>query len=198
MAGCTHPQILKLHYLNGFVPGSRSSFEPRAIEVSPVTGDASSGTNDVGAIYNADGKVEKYLAVSNSGEIIRNALTVALTDTGLKPATRDTDLVLVSELEQFSVNKKFSSEQTLHGQYFTMHSRVRLKFKLLNRKGESLYEAEIIGVEDEPPKPVGGEVFLPLETDPAESLSVAVSRAIGQLLVQPKFRRAIESQRLHE
>jgi hypothetical protein len=43
-------------------------------------------------------------------------------------------------------------------------------------------------MEDEPPKPAGGEVFFPLETDPAESLSVALSRAIGALLVDPRFR----------
>jgi len=53
-----------------------------------------------------------------------------------------------------------------------------------------VYDSEVTGAEDEPPKPVGGEVFFPLETDPAESLSVALSRAIGNLLADPEFRQA--------
>jgi hypothetical protein len=54
-----------------------------------------------------------------------------------------------------------------------------------------LYSGEISGIESEPPNPVGGEVFLPLETLPAESLSVALSRAVGSLMLQAQFRRAL-------
>ena len=39
-----------------------------------------------------------------------------------------------------------------------------------------------------PTNPVGAEVFLPLETEPVESLSVAMSRAVGNLILDPKFR----------
>jgi hypothetical protein len=193
LAGCTHLDVLKLHYLNGFVPGSHAIFEPREIGVMPVDGDLASGTHEIGAIHNAGGKIEKRLAVADAGALISRALISALNDAGLKPVAPEGDVSLMSEIKQISVEKKFENQQTLHGQYFTMHSRVRLRFKLRNRKGDTLYEDEIIGVEDEPPKPVGGEVFFPLETDPAESLSVAFSRAIGQLLVQPKFRHAVES-----
>jgi hypothetical protein len=62
---------------------------------------------------------------------------------------------------------------------------------LQRRDGAVLYQNEVTGVEDEPPKPVGGEVFFPLETEPAESLSVALSRAIGALLIDPKFRQTL-------
>ena len=198
VSGCTHPETLKLRYLNGFVPGSHAIFEPREIEVMRVDGDLASGTHEVGAIHGADGTIEKSLAISNVGGVIDGALFAALNDAGLKPVSRNSEMVLVAEIEQVSVEKRFANQQTLHGQYFTMHARVKLKFKLQNRKGETLYEDQMVGVEDEPPKPVGGEVFLPLETDPAESLSVALSRAIGQLIVGEKFRHAIESQRLHE
>ena len=72
-----------------------------------------------------------------------------------------------------------------------MKAVVRVKFELRNRDGAVLYSGEISGLENEPPSPVGAEVFLPLETEPAESLSVALSRAVGLLMLQPKFRDAL-------
>lgn len=98
--------------------------------------------------------------------------------------------MLTCEMEQISFEQNFAAQQTIHGQYFTMASRIKLRYRLLRRDGSVLFDNEVTGVEDEPPKPVGGEVFFPLETDPAESLSVALSRAIGALLVDPKFRAA--------
>jgi hypothetical protein len=62
-----------------------------------------------------------------------------------------------------------------------------------NRSGKILYAGEVMGVEQEPPAPVGNEVFLPLETEPVESLSVALSRAFGNLMIDPKFRAALPS-----
>jgi hypothetical protein len=72
-----------------------------------------------------------------------------------------------------------------------MRAVVRVKFELKNRDGAVLYSDEISGIENEPPNPVGAEVFLPLETEPAESLSVALSRAVGRLMLQPGFRDAL-------
>ena len=79
----------------------------------------------------------------------------------------------------------------MHGQYFTMHALVRVKYELKNRDGAVLYSDDLSGIENEPPNPVGGEVFLPLETEPAESLSVALSRAVGLLMLQTGFRDAL-------
>jgi hypothetical protein len=72
-----------------------------------------------------------------------------------------------------------------------MRAVVRVKYHLRNRDGAVLYSNEISGAESEPPNTVGGEVFLPLETEPAESLSVALSRAVGLLILDPKFRAAL-------
>lgn len=102
-----------------------------------------------------------------------------------------TDFILTSELDQLEVNKRFGSNQTIHGQYFTMNAVVRVKYRLQSRAGAIAYSGEISGIENEPPNPVGAEVFLPLETEPAESLSVALSRAVGLLMVQPGFRAAL-------
>ena len=121
-------------------------------------------------------------------------LIKGLTDAGLVPVALDSnpgdgkppegsDFILSSELEQFEVNKRFGANQTIHGQYFTMRAVVRAKYELRNRDGAVIYSGEISGTENEPPNPVGAEVFLPLETDPAESLSVALSRAVGQLML---------------
>jgi hypothetical protein len=71
---------------------------------------------------------------------------------------------------------------------------VRARITLSDRVGAVLYSGEISGIESEPPNPVGGEVFLPLETLPAESLSVALSRAIGSLMLQPQFRGSLPLQ----
>jgi len=201
LAGCTPREVLKLHYLSGFVPGTHAIFLPANIAVAPVGGELASGTHDVGNIYNSSGIVEKGLHVSETGAIVHDALMIGLADAGLKPiaihgGTTPSDLepgvdsMLSCELEQLTVEKNFGVQQTIHGRYFTMASRVKLKFTLRRRDASTVYENEIVGAEDEPPKPVGGEVFFPLETDPAESLSVALSRAIGALLLDPKFRAA--------
>ncbi len=142
------------------------------------------------------------LVVADATRLFNDALIKGLTDAGLVPVALDSnpddgkppegsDFILSSELEQFEVNKRFGANQTIHGQYFTMNAVVRAKFELKNRDGAVIYSGEISGIENEPPNPVGAEVFLPLETDPAESLSVAMSRAVGQLMLEPKFRDAL-------
>ena len=133
---------------------------------------------------------------------LTSALISGLADAGLTPVPLDsnpadgkppegTDYILTSELEEVKVNKRFGAQQTIHGQYFTMHAVVRVKYQLKGREGDVLYSNEILGIENEPPNPVGAEVFLPLETEPAESLSVALSRAVGLLMVDPQFRSAL-------
>jgi len=199
LAGCAPREVLKLHYLNGFVPGTRAIFLPANIAVAPIGGDLTSGTHAVGSVYSSSGHLEKVLQVSDAGAVVHDALMTSLADAGLKPIALDSvidpkdlktgvDVMLACEVEQLEVEKNFGAQQTIHGQYFTMTSRVKLECKLQRRDGSVVYDNEVTGVEDEPPKPVGGEVFFPLETEPAESLSVALSRAIGALLVDPKFR----------
>jgi len=166
--------------------------------VIPTAGSVGVGEYEVGAIYSADGATQTPLAVVDAARTFNSALIKGLTDAGLVPVPLDSspddgkppqgsDFMVNSDLEQFEVNKRFGANQTIHGQYFTMRAVVRAKFELKNREGEVIYSGEISGVENEPPNPVGAEVFLPLETEPAESLSVAMSRAVGQLMIQPDF-----------
>jgi hypothetical protein len=65
-----------------------------------------------------------------------------------------------------------------------MKSEVRVATRLFDISGRLIYDGAVTATEDEPPAPVAGEVFLPLETDPAESLSVALSRAAGHLILE--------------
>ena len=201
-SGCERPQVLKLHYLNGFVPGSHEIFYSAKVAVPPPANELAKGIHDVGAIYAASGERERQLAVANAGALVQDAIANALGDAGLRPIRLASepapnalepgiDLMLVSAIEQVSVVKRFGAEKTVHGQVFTMDARFRIKFTLLRRNGEKLYQGEILGTEQEPPNPVGGEIFLPLETDPAEALSVALSRAVGNLLLQPSLREAL-------
>ena len=191
-----------MHYLPGFVAGSQNIFRPVRIGVPPATSSLSSGDLFVGAIYKSDGTAETPLVVSDPARIFTDALIKGLAGAGLTPIAldsdpvegkppADSDFIVTSELQQLEVNKRFGKEQTIHGQYFTMRAVVRAKFELKNRVGSVLYSGEVTGIETEPPTPVGGEVFLPLETLPAESLSVALSRAIGSLMLQPKFQSAL-------
>ena len=201
-SGCDHPQILKLHYLNGFVPGSHAIFHPAKVAVPPPANELAKGIHDIGAVYSATGELQRSFAVADAGAIVQDALVTALADAGLHPVRLGSepapgaletgiDLMMVSAIEQISVVKRFGAEKTVHGQVFTMDTRFRIKFALLSRNGEKLYEGEMLGTEEEPPAPVGGEIFLPLETDPAEALSVALSRAVGNLLLQPGLRNAL-------
>lgn len=191
LAGSTSRETIKLHYLKGFVPGTRAIFRATKVGVAPVGADLASGSHDIGALYDASGKVQQQLAVTDAGTVAHDALMAALADAGLNPTAPSSgvDLTLSCDLEQLAVEKRFGAQQTIHGQYFTMTSRVKLSCAL-RRGGAVVYANEILGAEDEPPKPVGGEVFLPLEEDPAESLSVALSRAVGALILEPKFRSA--------
>ncbi len=197
-AACQPGQPLKLHYLPGFVPGSENVFRPVKIAVAPVAGPGASGRIEVGAIYSADGMLEKSLYVADAGPIVTRALMRGLGDAGLKPVALDTpppdgkpppgaDYLMTTELEQMSVDKHFGAQKTVHGQYFTMKAAVRIKFSLASRAGGTVYAGELTGLEQEPPTPVGHEEFLPLETEPGESLSVAMSRAVGALMLQPNL-----------
>lgn len=202
LTGCKPSTRVDLHYLSGFVPGSQNIFRPAKIAVPPTTGNPGAGGFEVGAIYNADGAAQTHLAVADGLRALNNALIKGLADAGLVPVALDSnpgdgkppegsDFILTSELEQLEVNKRFEATQTIHGQYFTMRGVVRVKYQLRNREGAVLYSNEISGAENEPPNTVGGEVFLPLETEPAESLSVALSRAVGLLILDPEFRAAL-------
>ncbi len=202
LSGCRPGSSIDLHYLPDFVAGSQNVFRPVKIAVPPTTGGVDSGNYQVGAIYLADGSVQTQLVVADAAGTFNKALLKGLADAGLVPVALDSnqadgkppegsDFILTSELEQIEVNKRFEAKQTIHGQYFTMRAVVRVKFELRNRDGAALYSGEISGLENEPPNPVGAEVFLPLETEPAESLSVALSRAVGLLMIQPKFRDAL-------
>ncbi len=202
LAGCKPRAHLDVHYLPDFVPGSQNIFHPAKIAVTPTGGSISSGEYQVGAIYSADGSAQTPLFVVDAARGFNDGLIKGLTDAGLVPIALDanpsdgkppegTDFILSSELEKFEVNKRFEANQTIHGQYFTMQAVVRAKFELKNRDGAVIYSGESSGQENEPPNPVGAEVFLPLETEPVESLSVAMSRAVGQLMLAPKFRDSL-------
>jgi hypothetical protein len=199
LAGCKPRATLALHYLPGFVPDSQNIFGPAKIAVPPTTGDIGVGDYQVGSIYADDGSIKAPLRVRDADRIFNDALIRGLKDAGLVPLALDSkpedgkppegsDFMVTSELERIEVNKRFGPNWTIHGQYFTMNADVRVKYELKNRDGAVLFSGEINGRESEPPNPVGGEIFLPLETEPAESLSVAMSRAVGLLIVDPKFR----------
>jgi len=200
ITGCRSEVSLHIHYIPGIVPGSENIFRAAKIAVFPATGALASGKIDAGKTYAADGGV-KTATVTNAGKIFTLAIVSALAGAGLEPLPaesespdstppEDVDFILTYELEQFDVVKRFGSSQTVHGQYFTMHAAARAKFVLKNRRGKVLYSGEIVGIEDEPPAPSGNEVFLPLEAEPGESLSVAMSRTAGLLMIDPKFRIA--------
>jgi hypothetical protein len=202
LIGCKPRTTIDLHYLSGIVPGSQNIFRPVRIAVPPTTGNFSSGNSEVGKVYAADGTSQTPLVVADAAQAFNHALIAGLADGGLMPVALDSnpndgkppegsDFILTSELEQILVNKRFGAQQTVHGQYFTMHAVIRAKYVLKNRDGVVLYSDQISGIENEPPNPVGGEVFLPLETEPAESLSVALSRVVGLLMLQSGFRGAL-------
>jgi hypothetical protein len=201
LVGCGSPQRLKVHYLPGLVPGSQHIFNPAHIGVYPAQGAIGQGRFRVGAIYAADGTQAQVLAVHDFGAAVTAAVMKSLRDAGLQPTLvrsplparlpAGVDYLLVTTVEQVSVVKRFGSQVTVHGQYFSMHSQVTLDFVLSSRAASELYKGAMVGSEDEPPAPVHHEIFLPLETDPAESLSVAMSRAVGALMLQPGFQQLL-------
>ena len=199
-AGCQRQTPLRVRYLPGFVPATQHVLPPLSIVVLPASGSEAGGTFQVGAVYGADGSRKRTLVVRDLGPLITQAVKRCLSDAGLKASvltpgevSQYPPLTIATEIESVSVNQHFGRQRTIHGQYFSMTARVQLRFTVADQAHRELCSTVTIGTETEPPVPVGGEAFLPLETDPAESLSVALSRAIGALILQPEFRRAIQS-----
>jgi hypothetical protein len=199
-AGCQRETPLLVRYLPGFVPATQRVLPPSSIVVLPVGGPLAAGKFQVGAIYGADGARKSALVARDLGPLITQAVKRCLSDAGLNASVRATGqvsenppLTIATEIESVSVNQHFGRQRTIHGQYFSMTAQVQLRFTVADQAHPELYSIVTTGNETEPPVPVGGEAFLPLETDPAESLSVALSRAIGALILQPEFRRAIQS-----
>ena len=205
-AGCNQPPpfnlTLRVRYLPAIVTGTEHVLPAINIAVAPVAGPMAAGRHRVGGIYNADGTPQGDRFIENVGPIITAGLVRCLSDAGLKPSLvtgsdpakafpDDASLMIVPELESIEVNKHFGAEHTVHGQYFTMTAQVRLRFTIFSHKSPGSITVTTSGTEQEPPAPVGGEVFLPLETDPSESVSVALSRAIAELILVPEFRRAV-------
>ncbi len=200
IADCQHQPSLSLHYLPGIVAGTEHVLPSTPIAVAPTTGAMAVGKFKVGSIYNADGSLSRDLYVKDPGPIVTAATMRCLSDAGMKPSPLASDadatpagtmLKLAINIESIAIAKRFTSQQTVHGQYFSMKAVVKLRFTLSTSSSPALFSTVTTGTEEEPPAPVGGEVFLPLETDPAESLSVALSRAIGALVLQQDFRRAL-------
>jgi hypothetical protein len=198
--GCQPDTTLRVRYLPGFVPATQHVLPPVSILVLPTGGPEAAGKFQVGAVYGADGSRKRTLAVRDLGPLITQAVKRCLADAGLKASavtagevSQNPPLTVATEIEAVSVNQHFGRQRTIHGQYFSMTAHVQLRFTVTDQMHRELYSTITTGVETEPPAPVGGEAFLPLETDPAESLSVALSRAIGMLILQPEFRRAIQS-----
>ena len=199
-AGCQHETLLQIRYLPGFVPATQRVLPPISIVVLPVSGPSAAGRFQVGAIYGADGSRKSTLVVRDIGPLVAQAVKRCLSDAGLKASLGATSqhpqhapLTIATKIESISVKQRFGRQRTMHGQYFSMTAQVQLRFTVAAQAHGELYSILTTGGETEPPVPVGGEAFLPLETDPGESLSVALSRAIGTLILQPEFRRAIQS-----
>jgi hypothetical protein len=195
-AGCRRiAPALKLHYLSGFVPGTRDILAPITVAIAPPGGSAMQGRYRLGTVSGRDGEVQSELFAEDLARPFAQWLATALEDAGAKtialeqmPPDRKppqrAQYLLSATLQDLQIDKRFGPEKTVHGRYFTMHARATIEVELFDHAGRTILSGKVTGTEDEPPAPVGGEVFLPLETDPAESLSVAISRAIGALVLQ--------------
>jgi len=189
--GCQRYEILKVHYLPGFVPGTRDVFAAKALLIG-LPGNTQ--TIEAGAIFDDQSRLMKRLWVRNASAAVGEALARGFSDAGLKARLKDAgentkppegyDSLLRYRVTKFEVVKKFGQDLTVHGRYFTMKADVRVEATMFDGAGKQFFSGEATGSEQEPPKPVGGEVFLPLEEDPAESLSVAMSRAVGAMVLE--------------
>lgn len=198
-AACRGPGALQLHFLAQIVPGSHRIFGPATIAIAPPQGRGIGARAAVGEVIDQNGGLQQRLYVEGLGPLVADALVTASADAGLKPLALDAppadarppqgaNVLLECDLRRIEVNKRFGPRTTVHGREFVMHAIVTLRVAIFDRSGKTLYVGDISGREDEPPAPVGAEVFLPLETEPAESLSVALSRAVGSILLEPTVR----------
>ena len=181
------------------MPGSHRIFAPATLAIAPPQGQGIGARAAAGEVIDQNGGLQQRLYVENLGPLVADALVTASADAGLEPLALDAlpadarppggaNFLLECDLKQIEVNKRFGPRTTVHGREFVMHAIVTLRVAIFDRNGKTRYVGDISGREDEPPAPVGDEVFLPLETEPAESLSVALSRAVGSIVLERTVR----------
>ncbi|MGH7932683.1 MAG: hypothetical protein ACREQN_05880 [Candidatus Binataceae bacterium] len=200
LAACQRPEPLALHYEPASV-AAQASFFPARIAIVPPTVPGGRSYLNVGGTYDAEGYVKANFLVQNAGRKIAEVIARALEHAGLKPSILagpppgnmppyGVDFLLTSEVTKFQCVKHLVAGKAGLEGHFTMTSDVGLHLTLSTRRGV-MYDGSTVYVAREPPESVDAATYKPQVTDPAQSLSIALSRAAETLIAQSGFRTAL-------
>jgi hypothetical protein len=196
-AGCAKSQAISLRYVPDSVVQTTTKFFPAKVAVTPARWDSRDGA--VGHVFDASGKKIANLKVEDSGSQIAQVVAQAFQAAGTQPTIIGAvapggkpplgiDFLVITEIDEITCEKNFRS--TPNPEAFRLNARVKLKITILG-PARTPFTGEGISVIEEPPPGVDLAAYKPAITEPAEAVSIALSRAIRGVLEQPTIAHAL-------
>ena len=197
VAGCAKWQEISLRYVPDSAAQAATKFFPAKVAVAAVRWDSRDGA--VGHVFEANGTKLANLRISDPGQQIAQVVAQAFQAAGLQPVAVGAiapgdkpppgiDFLAITEIDELTCEKNFQS--TPNPEAFRLNTHVRLKLTILG-PGRAPFTGEGISVIDEPPPNADLATYKPAITEPADAVSVALSRAIRSVLDQPAIAHAL-------
>ncbi len=197
VAGCAKSQAISLRYVPDSAVQATTKFFPAKVAVSAVRWDSLDGA--VGHVFDPSGKKIANLKIEDSSRQIAQVVAQAFQAAGLQPVTigavapgdkppPGVDFMVITEVDEITCEKNLQS--TPNAEALRLKARVRLKITILG-PSRAPFTGEGIAVIDEPPHGVDLAAYKPAITEPADAVSVALSRAIRGVLDQPAIAHAL-------
>lgn len=200
ISGCQKPETVHLQGSPALLKQVAGLFYPAKIAIVPA-GAGPKVRGDVGAVFAADGARIATIRVAKPGAQLTSVLATFLKAAGLKPVILSgypganppfgTDFMITSQLEHVDFVKRII--HTRAGDRFTMMATVQIAVRLVSVAGV-LFKGSTVGVVEEPPAGVSLATYRPELIEPADAISMALSKAIAELLKNSAFVDALPHQ----
>ena len=195
-AGCAKSQSISLRYVPDSGVQATPKFFPAKVAVSAVRWDSLDGA--VGHVFDTSGKKIANLKIEDSGNQIAQVIAQAFQAAGLQPVAigavapgdkppPGVDFLASTEIAVITCEKNFQATSNPEG--FRLNTQVKLKITILG-PGRAPFTGEGAAVIEEPPPGVDLATYKPSITEPADAVSVALSRAIRSVLEQATIAHA--------
>ena len=197
-AGCGKLQTLALHYTPDPAIPSAVHFFPAKVAVASAHWNG--GINGkIGGVFDTQGFKLSTLVVRNAGGQIAQVIAQALQAAGLQataigaPAADGAppvgvDFLVTAEVDELTCQKHFIPGPNTGA--FQLHAHARLNIAIVGPGGRR-FTGEGVGMVDEPPAGADLATYKPPITEPADAVSIALSRAIQSVIGQKGFASAL-------
>ncbi len=197
VAGCAKWQEISLRYVPDSAAQAATKFFPAKVAVAAARWDSRDGA--VGHVFEANGSRLAKLRIGQPGQQIAQVVAQAFQAAGLQPVAVGAvapgdkpppgiDFLAITEIDELTCEKSFQS--TPGSGAFRLKARVRLKITVLGPR-RAPFTGEGLGGFDEEPPGADPATSKPEIAEPADAVSIALSRAIRSVLDQPAIAHAL-------